>query len=91
MGVVGVSVLLVSSMVLAEGKPAKAADHAAKYHEQFAKLDTNHDGVIDKGEAKAHKALHKSFAKAAKDGKMTEEQFAKWSSSHTKGAGKPKS
>ncbi len=88
---VAVSVLRNSSAVLAEGMRAKASEHAVMYLELFAKLVAIQDGIIDIAEAKTNKALGESFAKAAKDGKMPEEKFAKRSSSHAEGLGKPKS
>lgn len=44
----------------------------------FNKLDANHDGMIDKTEAKKDKALSKSFKKIAKNGKLDQQGFTKW-------------
>jgi len=46
--------------------------------EQFRKLDTNKDGVIDKQEARHDKALSKAFKDVAKKGKINETEYMHW-------------
>ena len=51
-------------------------------HAEFVKLDANHDGVIDKQEAKADPALSTDFDDIADDqGKLDEEGYTEWKSS----------
>ena len=59
-----------------------AQDMSAEFDKMFKKLDTNHDGMIDKKEAKANKALNKDFKKIAKNGKLDQEGYGKWEQSH---------
>lgn len=54
---------------------------------EFAKLDTNKDGSIDKKEAKKNKKLARSFKKLAKKGKVDQAAFTKW---YEKKSAKPK-
>lgn len=61
-----------------------AMEHPAesnKTMDVFSKLDANHDGMIDKNEAKKDKALSKSFKKIAKNGKLDQQGFTNWESS----------
>jgi len=44
----------------------------------FKKLDVNHDGMIDKKEAKGNKDLIKDFKKIAKKGKLDKDGYQKW-------------
>lgn len=53
-------------------------DMSVELDKMFKKLDTNHDGMIDKKEAKADKALSKDFKKIAKNGKLDQEGYGKW-------------
>lgn len=59
-----------------ESAPAPAEMSAAA--KEFAKLDSNKDGSIDKKEAKKNKKLSKSYKKLAKNGKLDEPTFTKW-------------
>jgi len=86
-----VSLFLTSATVFAaaeesaapEAAPAASGtDMSTQMDEMFKKLDTNHDGMIDKKEAKADKALAKDFKKIAKKGKLDQENFNKWQESH---------
>ena len=54
----------------------------ANAEDMFKKLDKNHDGMIDKNEAKADKALSKEFKKVAKNGKLDQQGYNKWEQSH---------
>jgi len=68
----------------AESAGGAADDLTAKNTEMFKTLDVNHDGVIDKKEAKADKALSKSFKKIAKKGKLDQAGYEKWAASQPK-------
>jgi phosphate-selective porin len=52
-----------------------------QWRTQFKKLDKNHDGVIDRKEARKDKGLYKEFKKVAKNGKLNETEFLKWQES----------
>ena len=54
---------------------------SAELDKMFKKLDTNHDGMIDKKEAQADKALSKDFNKVAKNGKLDQHGYGKWEQS----------
>lgn len=62
--------------------PAASSDISVKpdsqLREKFQALDKNHDGTIDRKEAKADKQLHKSFKKIAKKGKLDESGYINW-------------
>jgi len=62
-----------------EPAPANNADDAIT--QMFNKLDMNHDGAIDKKEAKSDKALSKSFKKIAKNGKLDKNSYQQWEQS----------
>lgn len=58
--------------------PEMAAKPDTQAREKFQALDKNHDGKIDKKEAKADKDLNKSFKKIAKKGKLDESGYINW-------------
>ena len=60
-----------------------AEDMTAKNSDKFKLLDKNNDGVIDKKEAKADKALAKAFKKIAKKGKLDRSGYEKWEAKHS--------
>ena len=59
----------------------QAIEMQTQWRTQFQKLDKNHDGVIDKKEAKQDKALNKAFKKVAKKGKLNETDYLNWQAS----------
>jgi len=75
-----------------QAAPAPAAKTAKpdRLQAMFDKLDANHDGMIDKNEAKANKRLSRSFNKVAKNGKLDKDGFMKWEKKHTRHAKKHK-
>lgn len=74
---------LVSGYALAAEPATGAAGESPATHKAFIKLDTNKDGYIESTEAKHNAALHKDFAKVAKQGKLSEAEFAAWEVQHT--------
>lgn len=80
--------LLVTSLLFSTALIAQAAEESAAttpasgsesaIHEQFMKLDTNKDGIIDTKEAKADKKLSHDFKKVAKNGKLDEPGYESW-------------
>lgn len=69
------TLILASSLVLALGGAAVAAD---SNHDVRAKLDANKDGKITKAEAKSHKELSAKFSSldTNKDGNLDSGEFA---------------
>ena len=47
-------------------------------HPAFSRLDTNHDGYIDKNEANADKSLATSFDHLAASGKLDKKAYNAW-------------
>lgn len=77
---------LLYAVVLALSTPVFAAESeqttpADDAHAQFMKIDANHDGVIDRKEAKGDTALNQSFRKLAKNGKLDEKGYDAWKNS----------
>lgn len=89
---VGLPVMAAENETAAPAVPAAAEEAAPaqanqtiqmhdQWRTQFQKLDKNHDGMIDKKEAKQDKALHKEFKKVAKKGKLNETDYLNWQAS----------
>ena len=61
--------------------PAKAGGGNDAISQMFKSLDINHDGTIDKTEAKKDANLSKSFKKIAKNGKLDMNGYQQWEQS----------
>ena len=83
---------LLYAVVLALSAPVYAAQSeqttpSEDLHGQFMKLDANHDGVIDRKEAKGDPALKHSFRKLTKNGKLNEKGYDAWKNSQDRKQG----
>lgn len=71
-----IAVLLLSTSVYAA--TGDAGNKMKEVHPDFSKLDINHDGFIDKKEAKADKMLSKKFNTVAVNGKIDQHAYDSW-------------
>jgi len=79
-----VTALALSATAYAAEQPGMGSGSSAR-DETFMQLDKNHDGTIDRAEAKADPALAKAFDTVAKNGKVNKQEFQSWEHSQHMG------